>query len=251
MKIGLVLSGGGSRGVSHLGVVKALYENGIRPDIISGTSAGALVGAMLAYGYAPDEVLDISLKTNFLRYIRPAFRGGGLLRIGRIEGLCYTYIPENTFEALKIPLVVNATDICAGETVYYRTGELARPVLGSCCLPGLFEPMEYQGRQLVDGGVLNNLPVEPIEQEVDFLIGVHCNPFPIKNNVVRTSEVLMRSLIMAVHSRSRERFLRCNLLIEPPQLCGYQVFERRKAREMFSLGYEYTMQLLEESPIMV
>jgi len=71
MKIGLVLSGGGARGIMHLGVIKALQEQGIRPDFISGTSAGAIVGALISYGYTPDEVLSILLKTNFLKYLRP------------------------------------------------------------------------------------------------------------------------------------------------------------------------------------
>lgn len=206
---------------------------------------------MLAYGYSPDEILEILIKSSFIRYIRPAFGGSGLLRIGRVENLCCKYIPENSFESLKIPLVVNATDVCAGETVYYRTGELARPVLASCCLPGIFEPLEVGGRQLVDGGVLNNLPVEPIEHEVDYIIGIHCNPFPVKEHVCGTRDVLMRSLIMAVHNRTKERFVKCHLLIEPPQLCDYQVFDLRKAQDMFKLGYLHTRQLLEETPALV
>ena len=251
MKIGLVLSGGGARGISHLGVVKALAERGITPHMISGTSSGAVFGALLAYGYSPDEILDIvTHKVRIVRQLRPAIGSGGLLRINRLEDIFRTYIPEDSFESLKIPLVVNATDVCAGELVYYREGELIRPVLASCCLPGLFAPYEYQGRQLVDGGVLNNLPVEVIEEEADYVIGVHCNPFPVKETVCSTREVLFRSLLLAVHNRNKERFTRCHLLIEPPQLCNYQVFDMGKARAMFDLGYNYTHQFLEASPIL-
>ena len=248
MKIGLVLSGGGARGLSHLGVVKALLERGIRPQLISGTSSGALVGGLLAYGYPPDEILELFIKTRFLQHVRPAFGGGGLLRLDRLETIYRTYIPENTFEVLSTPLVVAATDLVAGEVIYFRAGELARPVLASCCIPGLFEPMLFQGRQLVDGGVLDNLPVEPIRAEVDYVIGVHCNPFTRQGSLKSTRDILMRSLILAVQTKTKDRFDQCDLLIEAPQLCDYTLFDLRKARELFALGYRHARQVLAQVP---
>jgi NTE family protein len=250
MKIGLVLSGGGARGVSHLGVVKALYERGIRPDIISGTSAGAIAGGLLAYGYSPDEILEMVVSTNFVRYMRPTFAGSGLLHLDRLETFYRKYIPENTFKALKTPLIVSATDIYEGNTVYFSEGELARPVLASSCLPGLFAPMHYQGHYLVDGGVLSNMPVEPLEGKVDFLIGVHCNPFKLHRPPQSTREVLARSLILAVHAKTKERFEKCNVLIETPQLGDYSVYDLRKARELFILGYRHACQVLQENPLL-
>lgn len=248
MKTGLVLSGGGARGISHLGAVKALNERGIFSDIISGTSAGAVTGGLLAYGYTPDEILEIIISTNFVRYVRPTFAGSGLLRMDRLEEILKKYIPENTFESLKIPLIVSATDIFAGETAYFREGELARPVLASSCLPGLFAPMEYQGRSLVDGGVLSNMPVEPLEGVADYIIGVHCNPFKLLHPPRSTREVVYRSLILAVHAKTKERFEKCNLLLEAPQLGDYSVYDLRKARELFVLGYRHARQVLQNTP---
>ncbi len=248
MKIGLVLSGGGARALSHLGVVKALYEHGTQPHIISGTSAGAIAGGLLAYGYSPDEILEIIIRTNFIRYVRPSFGGSGLFRIDRLEEVYRKYIPENTFEALKIPLIVTATDVHAGESVCFREGELARPILASSCLPGVFEPILYQKRYLVDGGVLNNMPVEPLEGEADYIIGVHCNPFKLKNPPKSTREIVARSLILAVHAKTKERFNRCQLLIEPPELCDYSLYDLRKARELFVLGHRYAREALKSIP---
>ena len=250
MKIGLVLSGGGARGVSHLGVVKALYEQGIRPDIISGTSAGAIAGGLLAYGYTPDEILEMIVGTNFVRYMRPTFVGSGLLQLDRLEAFYRKYIPENTFEALKTPLIVSATDIDEGTSVYFSEGELARPILASSCLPGLFAPMYYHGHYLVDGGVLSNMPVEPLEGIVDYMIGVHCNPFKQQRSPQSTREVLTRSLILAVHAKTKERFEKCNLLIESPQLGSYSVYDLRKARELFALGYRHARQVLQQTPFL-
>src|SRR4051812_46920852 len=102
MKIGLVLSGGGARGIAHLGVIQALQEKGILPSIISATSSGAFVGAMIAYGYTPQEILEKLTKTKFFPHLRPGFGATGLLQIRRIETVIRQFIPENTFESLKI-----------------------------------------------------------------------------------------------------------------------------------------------------
>ncbi|MCE7065502.1 patatin-like phospholipase family protein [Dyadobacter sp. CY326] len=246
MKVGLVLSGGGARGIAHIGAVKALMEARIKPDIISGTSSGAFIGAMLAHGYLPDEIMEMIAQTRFYPYFRLGFGVTGLLQMNRLEAVLWKYIPENTFESLKTPLVVTVTDIVSGEELQFRSGELAIPVLASCCIPGLFSPILFQGHELVDGGVLNNLPVEPIMNEADFLIGVHCNPFTLAKPLKRTTEIIYRSLILAMHSKTKERFKQCNLLIEPPELNRFGIFDFRKADQLFNVGYVYTKRLLEE-----
>ncbi|MCF2516582.1 patatin-like phospholipase family protein [Dyadobacter sp. CY351] len=249
MKVGLVLSGGGARGIAHIGAIKALMEHGIRPDVISGTSSGAFIGAMLAHGYTPDEIIEMIIQTSFYPYIRFGFGANGLLHMNKLEAVLRKYIPENTFESLKIPLVVTATDIVSGEELQFRNGELAIPVLASCCIPGLFSPIRFQGRELVDGGVLNNLPVEPIMEEADFIIGIHCNPFTLDKPLKKTTELVYRSLILAMHSKTKERFRKCNLLIEPPELSKFSIFDFRKAGQLFDVGYGYTKRLLEETEL--
>lgn len=251
MQTGLVLSGGGARGVAHLGVYKALLERDIRPDIISGTSAGALVGAFLGAGYSPDEVLGIAVKTNFLKLIRPVLGGNGLLRIETLEPLLQSYLPDDSFEALSIPLVVTATDLASGEPIYFRSGELIKPILASCCLPGIFEPVEWQEHPLIDGGVLNNMPVEPIRGEVEWLIGSHCNPFEANGPIKGMREVLARSFILAVHAKTKERFLACDVLIEPPALRNYSILDMSKARELFVHGYKQARKVLADYNISI
>jgi NTE family protein len=245
MKIGLVLSGGGARGIAHLGVIKALLEHGIQPDIISATSSGAFVGAMVAYGYQPEEILEKFIQTSFYPYLRPAFGASGLLQMKRIETVLCQYIPENSFESLKIPLIINATDIVSGETVLFESGELALPLLASCCIPGLFSPIRINGQDLVDGGVLNNLPVEHIHGKVETIIGSHCNPFNLDKPLKTTTEIVYRSLILAMHTKNRERFRKCDLLIEPPALNRFGIFDFRKAKQLYEVGYLYTKILLE------
>jgi NTE family protein len=240
MKIGLVLSGGGARGIAHLGVIKALREMGVHFDQIAGTSAGAIVGALLAEGYSPDESLKIIESSSFVRHLRPAWNRMGLLRLDAITDLYRKYIPHDSFEGLQIPLHVVAVDLNAGEQVIFDRGELIRPVLASCCLPGIFEPFLINKRQFVDGGVLNNLPVDIIEHKVDFLIGSHCNPLGISKPIRSMRGVIERSIILAVQSKTREKFTRCNVLLEPTDLSGYGPADIGKARELFRIGYQYT-----------
>jgi NTE family protein len=244
MKTALILSGGGARGIAHVGVAQALSEHGIVPDVISATSSGAFVGAMLGYGYVPKDILKIIRETSFYPHLRLAFGASGLLQLQRMEAVLCKFIPENSFESLKIPLVVTATDIVAGEEVYFRSGDLAKPVLASCCIPGLFSPVHYEGRDLVDGGVLNNLPVEPVINDAEYLIGSHCNPFNLDKPLKRTTEVVYRSLILAMHTKTRARFAKCHLLIEPPALSRFSIFDFRKADQLFEVGYNFANELL-------
>ena len=239
MKIGLSLSGGGARGIVHLGVVKALAELGIKPDRISGTSAGAIGGAMIANGHSPDEILDIILQTNFFQYFRPTIGGMGLLKMDKAEELYLKYLPHNSFEKLKIPLTIATTDIQAGELVYFDSGELIKPVMASSCLPGIFQPIIFQKRMLVDGAVLNNLPIEPLLGKVDILIGVNCNPFLPNKPVKGTREVMEKSIMLAIRSKTQERLQQCQIRIEPVEVGKFDVYDLRKAQEIFRIGYNH------------
>ncbi len=243
MKIGLVLSGGGARGIAHLGVIKALLEQGIAISCLSGTSAGAIAGALTAAGYLPDESLKIIESSSFVRHLRPAWTRMGLLRIDTAIDLYRKYIPNDSFEALNIPLHVAAVDLIGGELVIFEKGELIRPVLASCCLPGIFEPLLINKKQYIDGGALNNLPVEPVLGKVDYIIGSHCNPFPA-NKPIRTARgVIERSLVLSVRSKTKERLDQCNFVIEPPALVDFSVSDLRYAREIFQAGYRHARTL--------
>ena len=239
MEIGLVLSGGGARGIAHLGVLKALQEQGVTISRIAGTSAGAISGALFAQGFSPDEILKRIESPTLLWHLRPAFNMG-ILRIDAAIELYRKYIPHDTFEGLQIPLHVVAVDVNGGNLVVFDSGELIRPVLASSCLPGIFEPITINKIQYIDGGVLNNMPVEVIENKVDFVIGSHCNPIHWQKPLANMRDIIERSLVLAVQSKTRERFAKCNVLIEPAELSRFDVFDVRRARDMFRIGYKHT-----------
>jgi NTE family protein len=243
MKIGLVLSGGGARGIAHLGVLKALLEKGIEISVLSGCSAGSIVGAMFAAGYSPDHIYELVVSTSTLRAMRPSWSRSGLLHMNRAEEVYLKYIPHNSFEKLKIPLTVNATDLYAGETVYFSKGELLKPVMASCSIPGLFEPVKLGDRTLIDGGVLNNMPIEPVLNKCDFIIGSHCNPYGIQQTSRSLTTILTKALFLAINNNSKSRLAQCDLLIEPPTLKIFDPADIRKALQIFKAGYEFTKEL--------
>jgi NTE family protein len=239
MKIGLVLSGGGARGFAHLGVLKALAEQGIVPEIISGVSAGALAGALYGAGHTPDQALQIFLSTKLHRFFRPSVSMRGFLKMKSFRKLYETYLPAQ-FEELSLPLLVGATDIQAGKMVYFSEGPLVEPLMASCCIPVMFEPMLIDGRIFVDGGIVNNLPAETLLNRCDFIIGVHANPCPPGQALTSMRTVLERSLLLAIQAGIKDQVRLCDVYIEPPALCQFTTLDSSRAREIFDVGYRFT-----------
>ncbi len=234
-----ILSGGGARGFAHLGVVKAFQEIGIQPASYSGTSAGALAGALLAAGYSPDYLLEFILKQGLSNYLRFAFNRMGLFSMEKVEQILKELIPHNRFEHLATPLYVCATNLSKGHAVYFHEGELIKPIVASCCLPGIFEPISIQGKTYVDGGVLNNLPVEPVLDKPGLKIAVNVTPrvdhLPIKT----AKDVLMKTFYLSISQQSEKQAQKCDWVIEPKEIIHFEGLSLKNAREVFALGYQY------------
>jgi NTE family protein len=240
MKRGLVLSGGGARGICHLGVIKALEEFNVQIDFISGTSAGTITGCLYSYGYKPEEILQIIASASFSKTLRLAWTWMGLLSIDGLRHLLIKHIPENSFDALKIPVTIAATEIKKGKIEYFTQGELIPAILASCCVPAVFNPVQYNGGLYVDGGVLDNLPVKGISDKCDFIIGSHCNFIRSDVDLKNFRSVIERTLLMAISGNTTVSKTLCNVLIEPPDVGKYSGFDLSKAKEIFEVGYRYT-----------
>jgi NTE family protein len=238
MKIGLALSGGGARGFAHLGIAQYLYEQNIRPDMISGTSAGAIAGAFLAAGYEPKRTMEIISDINFLRFFRPAMSWSGLVNLEKISDLLLDYFPENSFSEFKIPLVIATTNFNKGENVNFDSGELIKPLLASASIPVIFKPISIAGELYVDGGITNNLPVNVLKSHVDFTIGVNVNPVGSSNQNSNMKDVLERTMLMIINYQTKEQAKLCDIFIQPDELANYKVFSLSKAKEIYDIGYE-------------
>lgn len=238
-KVQLCLSGGGARGFAHLGVAEALHEMGIEVSRISGTSAGAMAGAFLAAGYDPRLVLELLIEHKIFRMFRGAFNGG-LLKMNKVEAFLNQYLPAS-FSELKIPMYIAVTDLLSGKVYFMNEGNIKQIILGSCSIPGLFKPVNYNQMLLVDGGVLNNLPIEPLQNYKDPIIGVHVNPVGELSKISSTWSVLERSFHLCVFSNTVYREAKCDLLIEPQALMNTKVFDYKKSKDFYKMGYQQTM----------
>ena len=239
MTTGIALSGGGARGISHLGVLKALEELGVHLDYISGSSTGALVGALYSYGLAPEKILELIINTRFFSSLRPAWTWTGLVNMDGLRDLIMKQIPEDSFDALKIPLTITASNLTKGKADYFTAGPLMPAVLASCCVPVLFNPVHVNGEVYVDGGVTDNLPSKSIRHKCNLLIGSHCNYISSEFDVKNFRSVIERSLLMAISGNTTVSKELCDILIEPPGLANISVFDVKNADLLFDVGYQF------------
>jgi NTE family protein len=245
MKIGLILSGGGARGFAHLGVLQALDEMGIRIDTISGTSAGAVVGAFYFAGHKPEETLRLISSYKIYQWARPTWRKPGFLNMDKIGKLFSNYLPK-TFEELDRPLTIAVTDILQGESLFIHSGELVAPLCGSACIPVLFNPIKFNGRELVDGGVLNNFPIEPLEGKVQYTIGVSVNPVIPGVTHVPMKNMADRNICLMLRREVNEKKGKCNVFIEPVECGNYNMMDLNAGEKIMKAGYDAAMAMKNE-----
>ncbi len=246
---GIVLSGGGARGFAHLGVLQALNEAGIYPDVISGTSAGALAGVMYADGYKPKEILKMMNSNSRLSYIRPTVPREGLLQISGIVRILKDNLRATKFEELKIPLFVTATNLNSGKIEYFSRGELLNPVIASASIPVLFKPVLINNSHYVDGGVLDNLPIKPIENKCRYIIGSFVNPIAYEESFNSLIPIAERAFMLSMSREINEKSKKFDFFIAPVELRKYAILDPEKSQEVFDIGYKATREKLNDPKI--
>jgi NTE family protein len=214
---GLALGGGSLRGAAHVGVLAALDAHHLRPDRVAGTSVGAIVASLHAFGVSPPDMIaavrDFGWRT--MTRIRPLTPIGPVTNKG-LETFCVDMLGDVRIENSPIPLAIVATDIDTGERVVMRSGRLAPAVRASSCLPGLYAPVAVEGRRLVDGCLVENVPVRAVrELGSDLVVAVNLG-FGVPFDRVRTGVgVVVNALEIAVNSQMREELTEADVLIEP------------------------------------
>jgi NTE family protein len=248
-KTGLVLSGGGTRGFAHLGAIAALFEKGIKPDVISGTSAGAIAGAFIAAGKNPGEIRDMLKKDSFFKYTKLQFPKDGLMKLDGLKELFQKEIPANNLEELDIPLFVTISNLNTGAIEYRKTGVLNQTVLASSSIPILFAPVKIDGHLYVDGGLLDNIPIEPIKLDCENIIVCNISPIKPKENIKNLIEIATRTFYMSVNSNMKQVRKYASVYIEPEGIDTYEILSRTHADELYELGYTSTMKILDNQDL--
>jgi NTE family protein len=243
--VGLVLSGGGTRGFAHLGVLKALEENGLKPDIISGVSAGAIAGALYADGKSPDEILEMLTSKKVMQYLDFALPKTGFVKMTGFEKTLTTFLRAKNFEELEIPLKVFTVNMNNGIYTCFDSGPLAPVVKASASIPILFPPVEINGALYADGGLLNNFPVEILIGQCRKIIGVNVNPLRNIKKLSNIKQVVERVFQLNIRGHTVERKKHCDLFIEPEGLGAFGMMNIASGPEVFRLGYEATILALQ------
>ena len=242
MKIGLALSGGGARGIAHIGVIQALQERGIELDMIGGVSAGSIIGALYASGCTLDEMLSFVESSTFLKIVRPEIKGPGLANLNRLIAKLSQFIKVERIEELHREMVIITTNLNQGESVVFKEGPLMKTILASCSIPLIFRPVEIDEHLFVDGGLLMNLPVDPLKKTCDLVIGSSVIPTGYRSNeqLKSLSQVGYRCFELAIRRAAQDQYDRCDILIEPIGTEQFTIFQFDKTQELFELGYGAT-----------
>jgi len=247
-KIGIALAGGGARGIAHIGVLKALAEEGIEADIVSGTSAGSIIGALYAYGMTTDEMTDFVAVAKLYKAITIGLPTQGLTSLSYLKDHLSKYISKDNFDVLKKPLRIPIANINTGKIEIIEEGPLFENIMASSAVPMVFKPIIKDGQTYVDGGLFMNLPAEPLRAECDFVLGVNVMPnVPVDhtdvNNVVK---ITSRALDLSVWHNSAQSYRFCDFVIETKGANDYMQFAFWKYEELITVGYDATTAIMPE-----
>ncbi len=246
--IGLVLSGGGIRGMAHIGLIKAMREHSLEANVVAGTSIGALVGALYANENSVEDMLSFFKETPLFQYSFFTINKPGFIDTERYTNIFKNFFPANSFESLGRPLYVVATDLLRGKETVFNKGQLIKPLLASAALPPVFSPVEIDDVLYADGGIMNNFPKEYVEDKTEFIIGSNVSAtVPFQKKDLRNSfQLTGRVTSLMIHASNDEKLQQCDLFIEPKELEKIGVFDKKGIENAFNIGYEHGSRALEK-----
>jgi NTE family protein len=248
LKIGMALSGGGARGIAHIGALQALEDHGFEPVAFSGSSAGAIVGCLYAAGYSPKEILEIVKEASIFKLFTMSLPYTGLTKHTFLHDLLKKNIEKNDFSTLKKKLYVAISNLNTGELEIRSEGTLFEVIMASSSIPLVFQPVEIDGQLYVDGGILDNLPVSPLVGQVDYIIGINVMPdTPVEKKSIKTVfGIVQRCFDLSILANTRPSVDLCDLLIEPEKVQKYNIFQLNRYKEIYDIGYEAMAENIEE-----
>lgn len=232
-KIGLALSGGAALGAAHIGVLKSFRDHGIFIGCISGTSAGAIYAAHHAFGVPIEKIEERVEKLTWLKMSNPSRSKMGLAKNEKLGKFLEDLLGPVNIENAKIPLAIVAMDIKNGKKTVLRRGSLSRAVMASACIPGMFVPVRFGNSQLVDGGVVENLPLSALDEfKPDLKIGVNLMRWAAYKEPKNMAEVFLSAIEIMICQQN----INSEILIEP-HLEKYNPLDFRNAKELIAEGY--------------
>ncbi len=249
--IGYALSGGGAKGFAHVGVLRALDDFGIKPDIVAGVSAGSIMAAFYCTGMSPDQILELFGTLNFKDLIKVTVPKDGLFRFNGFKEFLIDNLPVKNIEDLKIPARICATNLNTYREEVFDKGPLADCVIASSSLPVIFKPAKVNGQSYIDGGILHNMPSYCLRDICDYVIGVNVSPLddetPFKSTI---ADIAYRSYRLMTTHNSRPDLALCDAVIQVEAMKKCSTFGVEKMNENAKEGYFTAMKVLHNSPLL-
>ena len=235
---GIALSGGGARGLAHIGVIAALEEHGIIPSIVAGSSMGAVVGALYAAGKTPAEMLDIAKNRKlYSLFDWPLPKRGGMLTLKALRDVLEQNLPEDSFKSLKKELFISVSNITEGIPEIISKGSLVQAVVASSSIPIVFEPQVINGNTYIDGGFFNDLPADPLVGRCRKIIASHVNYNGPDSELTSMRSIAERIYRLAIYQHVRKNFDQCDYIIDPPELRQHGIFDFKHIDRLYEIGY--------------
>ncbi len=201
VKVGLALSGGGAKGFAHVGVIKSLEKHDVPIDVISGVSAGSIVGGMYASGLSIEEIEKLCYSSGYRDFLKlffdPARRGGGIIAGRRIDSFIISHVKRKKIESFPIKFGCSTVDLVTGDVFHFKKGDISTAIRASSAVPGVFKPVIYKGRYLVDGGVLEPISLDLVKElggEVN--VGIDLTTYPdLPSKIKKGDKISIRDTI--------------------------------------------------------
>lgn len=245
-KIGLALSGGGALGASHAGVIKAIEEASIKVTHVTGVSAGAIIGALYCGGKTPDEILEIFDINSLLDIFNFRNIAGGLVDTDYFQKLIRQNIQNDELEHLNTKLSIGATNLNSGCFEVFEKGKLSQIAAASAAVPLLFKPVAIDKDHYVDGGLINNLLVEPLVDTCDFIIGVNAHFHEKMDNIQGVSQIGKRCFEIIAWNSLRQNAGKCDYMMEVKATRKFKLFDFKHSKELFECGYTEMKENMDE-----
>ena len=235
-KIGLALSGGGSRCIAQLGAMHYFEEKGLKISEISGSSGGAIVAGLYAKGMSAKDIFSTLKEVNFKSHLKYNIKNGSLYHLESAISNFQNIFGVMDIQDLEIPFYCTVVDYKSGEVEYKTEGDLVTLMLASSALVPFFAPVEYHGDVYIDGGFCDNLPSHPLQQTCDYAIGINVNPFfsNIKNSF---KAHISRSMFIMLNHNVKAGRKECDLFMEIEEMGRYSIFDLKNFELFFDLGY--------------
>ena len=244
--VALALGGGAVLGAAHIGVLKALDEYGIKVNRISGTSIGAMIAALYAFGKTPQEIEQSVVELEWLDVTSFTLSRYGILSNDDLGRQVENLLGKVDIAEARIPLYLIATDLTEGVKIVLSKGDVSSAVMASTCIPGVFVPVEIDGQLLVDGGLVENVPVSPLRKAgAGFVIGVNLSAGRHYQRPQDIIDVFANAIDIAIDNVTRSQTSEADLIIAP-RLSSYSRRDMSRIPELIEEGYRSARQLLDK-----